>query len=137
MSYITAERLGKVLIWVWNRCIKKTAIPYEELDFHYPDWAFIITGCIFFGVVPVLVFNGNHTSLHPDTISEYPLPLHFVRPLFNIFRPGCIHYNGVLPFLQQLGIGRCVQFFLAKHVYHVAFGGKAEYRVFKSGFHCK
>jgi len=37
MSYITAERLGKVLIWVWNRCIKKTAIPYEELDFHYPD----------------------------------------------------------------------------------------------------
>ncbi len=43
--------MGKVLIWVWNRCIKKTAIPYEELDFHYPDWAFIITGCIFFGVV--------------------------------------------------------------------------------------
>ncbi len=78
------------------------------------------------GVVPpVLVFNGNHTSLHPDTISEYPLPLHFVRPLFNIFRPGCIHYNVVLPLLQQLGIGRCVQFFLAKHVYHVAFGGQS------------
>ena len=48
---ISLNRFGKVLIWVWNRCIKKTAIPYEELDFHYPDWAFIITGCIFFGVV--------------------------------------------------------------------------------------
>ena len=81
---------------------------------------------------PVLVFNGNHTSLHPDTISEYPLSTSLCAPLFNIFRPGCIHYNVVLPLLQQLGIGRCVQFFLAKHVYHVAFGGKAEYRVFKS-----
>lgn len=50
-NLITVNRFGKVLIWVWNRCIKKTAIPYEELDFHYPDWAFIITGCIFFGVV--------------------------------------------------------------------------------------
>ncbi len=50
-NLITVNRFGKVLIWVWNRCIKKTAIPYEELDFHYPDWAFIITGCIFFGGV--------------------------------------------------------------------------------------
>lgn len=84
--------------------------------------------------------NGNGSGLSPYSYSmeitrpcilmQYPLPLHFVRPLFNIFRPGCIHYNVVLPLLQQLGIGRCVQFFLAKHVYHVAFGGKAEYRVF-------
>lgn len=51
MSYITAERLGKVLIWVWNRCIKKTAIPYEELDFHYSDWVFLLTGLVFFGIV--------------------------------------------------------------------------------------
>ena len=32
-------------------CHTDITIPYEELDFHYPDWAFIITGCIFFGVV--------------------------------------------------------------------------------------
>ena len=50
-SLITAKRFGKVLIWVWHRYIKKAAIPFEELDFHYLDWAFIITGCIFFGVV--------------------------------------------------------------------------------------
>ena len=50
-SLITAKRFGKVLIWVWNRYIKKAAIPFEELDFNYLDWAFIITGCIFFGVV--------------------------------------------------------------------------------------
>lgn len=50
-SLITVKRFEKVLIWVWNRYIKKAAIPYKELDFYYPDWAFIITGCIFFGGV--------------------------------------------------------------------------------------
>ena len=50
MSYITAERLGKVLIWVWNRCIKKTAIPYEELDFHYPDWLSLLQVVSFSGL---------------------------------------------------------------------------------------
>ena len=50
-NLITVNRFGKVLIWVWNRCIKKTAIPYEELDFHYTDWTYIITGSIIFWVV--------------------------------------------------------------------------------------
>ena len=50
-SLITVKRFGKVLIWIWNKYIKNVAISYEELDFHYPDWAFIITGCIFLGVV--------------------------------------------------------------------------------------
>lgn len=35
MSYITAERLGRVLIWTWNKYVKKTAIPYKEIDFHF------------------------------------------------------------------------------------------------------
>lgn len=52
-----------------------------------------------FGIVPVLVFNGNHTPLHPGTISEYTFPFHLMRPRFNIFRPGSIHDNVVLPFL--------------------------------------
>mgnify|MGYP000268381803 len=51
-SLITAKRFGKVLIWVWNRYIKKAAIPYEELDFHYSDWVFLLTGLVFFGIVP-------------------------------------------------------------------------------------
>ena len=52
-----------------------------------------------FGVVLVLVFNGNHTPLHSGKIPEYPLPFHFMRPRFNIFRPRCIHYDIVFPLL--------------------------------------
>lgn len=52
MSYITAERLGKVLIWAWNKYVKKTAIPYKKIDFHYSDWVFLLTGLVFFGIVP-------------------------------------------------------------------------------------
>lgn len=37
---------------VWHRYIKKAAIPYEELDFHYSDWVFLLTGLVFFGIVP-------------------------------------------------------------------------------------
>ena len=51
-SLVTVKRFGKVLIWVWNRYIKKAAIPYEELDFHYSDWVFLLTGLVFFGIVP-------------------------------------------------------------------------------------
>ena len=94
--------------------------------------------------------SGNGSGLSPYSYSmeitrpciliQYPnIPCHFTlcAPFSTYFVPVALHYNVVLPLLQQLGIGRCVQFFLAKHVYHVAFGGKAEYRVFKSGFHCK
>ena len=51
MSYITAERLGRVLIWAWNKYVKKTAIPYKKIDFHYSDWVFLLTGLVFFGIV--------------------------------------------------------------------------------------
>lgn len=51
MSYITAERLGKVLIWAWNKYVKKTSIPYKKIDFHYSDWVFLLTGLVFFGIV--------------------------------------------------------------------------------------
>ena len=43
MSYIEAERLGRVLIWAWN-------IPYKEIDFHYSDWVFLLTGLAVFGI---------------------------------------------------------------------------------------
>ena len=46
-SLVTVKRFGKVLIWVWHRYIKKAAIPYEELDFHYSDWVFLLTGLVF------------------------------------------------------------------------------------------
>lgn len=50
MSYITAKRLGRVLIWAWNKYVKKTAISYKEIDFHYSDWVFLLTGLAVFGI---------------------------------------------------------------------------------------
>ena len=31
--------------------MKKTAIPYKEIDFHYSDWVFLLTGLVFLGIV--------------------------------------------------------------------------------------
>ena len=66
MSYITAERLGKVLIWAWNKYVKKTAIPYKEVDFHYPDWVFLLTGLVFlelrWALSCFILHSGEHDS---------------------------------------------------------------------------
>lgn len=51
MSYITAERLGRVLIWAWNKYVKKTAIPYKEIDFHFSDRVFLLASLVFWGIV--------------------------------------------------------------------------------------
>ena len=50
MSYITSEILGKDLIWSCNKYVKKTSIHYKEIDFHYPDWVFLLTGLVFCGI---------------------------------------------------------------------------------------
>ena len=67
MSYIEAERLGRVLIWAWNKYVKKTAIPYKEIDFHYSDWVFLLTGLVFFGIalgIILLYFVEEAEELH-------------------------------------------------------------------------
>ena len=33
-----------------GKYVKKTAIPYREIDFHYPDWVFLLTGLVFCGI---------------------------------------------------------------------------------------
>ena len=66
MSYITAKRLGRVLIWAWNKYVKKTAIPYKEIDFHYSDWVFLLTGLVFLELRCVsscfILHSGEHNS---------------------------------------------------------------------------
>lgn len=68
MSYITAKRLGRVLIWAWNKYVKKTAIPYKEIDFHYPDWVFYLTGLVFCGIALgsscFILHSGEHNPLN-------------------------------------------------------------------------
>lgn len=40
-NIITLERIGKFIIWFWNKYIKKRYIPYIDLEFHYPSYFFI------------------------------------------------------------------------------------------------
>lgn len=40
-NIITLERIGKFIVWFWNKYIKKTYIPYIDLEFHYSNVLFI------------------------------------------------------------------------------------------------
>ena len=45
-----SRKIGKSSYLAWNTYVKKTAIPYREIDFHYPDWVFLLTGLVFCGI---------------------------------------------------------------------------------------
>ena len=45
-NIITLERIGKIIVWFWNKYIKKTYIPYIDLEFHYSNVLFIAIGSI-------------------------------------------------------------------------------------------
>lgn len=50
-SIITAERLGRYLMWIWLKYIRRSTVKYDELRHSYSDWIFIGIGCAFFAVV--------------------------------------------------------------------------------------
>ena len=45
-NIITLKRIGKFIIWFWNKYIKKRYIPYTDLEFHYSNFLFIAIGSI-------------------------------------------------------------------------------------------
>lgn len=38
--------LGKYIIWLWSKYVKRKHIPYMDLEFHYPNYLFIALGCL-------------------------------------------------------------------------------------------
>lgn len=46
MDIVGLECLGKYIIWLWSKYVKRKHIPYMELEFHYPDYLFIALGSI-------------------------------------------------------------------------------------------
>ena len=66
MSYITAERLGRVLIWAWNKYVEETAISYKKLTFII-QLGLSLTGLVFFGLcwsMTLLYLHfGEHNSI--------------------------------------------------------------------------
>lgn len=45
-NIITLKRIGKFIIWFWNKYIKKRYIPYIDLEFYYSNVLFIAIGSI-------------------------------------------------------------------------------------------
>ncbi|ADY37008.1 hypothetical protein Bacsa_2469 [Phocaeicola salanitronis DSM 18170] len=59
-NIITLKRIGKFIIWFWNKYIKKRYIPYIDLEFYYPNYLFIALGCLvvaIFLVIAVTYFS--------------------------------------------------------------------------------
>lgn len=50
-NVITLKRIGKFIIWLWNKYIKKRYIPYIDLEFYYPNYLFIVLGSIIAAII--------------------------------------------------------------------------------------
>lgn len=60
-NIITLKRIGKFIIWFWNKHIKKRYIPYIDLEFYYPDYLFIALGSIAAAIVlGIAIFYVTH-----------------------------------------------------------------------------
>lgn len=52
--------LGKYIIWLWSKYVKRKHIPYMDLEFHYPNYLFIALGSIvvvIFLVIAITYFS--------------------------------------------------------------------------------
>lgn len=52
-NVITLKRIGKFIIRFWNKYIKKTYIPYIDLESHYSNFLFIAIG----GIVAIVILG--------------------------------------------------------------------------------
>lgn len=50
-SIITAQRLGKLLTWLWYKYIRKSPIKYKELNDYHNNSFFIVIGCSCFAII--------------------------------------------------------------------------------------
>lgn len=41
----------KYIIWLWSKYVKRRHIPYMELEFHYPNYLFIVLGSIVCAII--------------------------------------------------------------------------------------
>lgn len=54
------ESIGKYIIWLWSKYVKRKHIPYMDLEFHYPNYLFIALGSIvvvIFLVIAITYFS--------------------------------------------------------------------------------
>lgn len=41
----------KYIIWLWSKYVKRKHIPYMDLEFHYPNYLFIVLGSIVCAII--------------------------------------------------------------------------------------
>lgn len=60
IDIVGLESIGKYIIWLWSKYVKRKHIPYMDLEFHYPNYLFIAPGCLvaaIFLVIAVTYFS--------------------------------------------------------------------------------
>lgn len=60
IDIVGLESIGKYIIWLWSKYVKRRHIPYMELEFHYPNYLFITLGCLvvaIFFVIAITYFS--------------------------------------------------------------------------------
>ena len=38
IDIVGLESIGKYIIWLWSKYVKRKHIPYMDLEFHYPNY---------------------------------------------------------------------------------------------------
>lgn len=51
IDIVGLESIGKYIIWLWSKYVKRKHIPYMDLEFHYPNYLFIVLGSIVCAII--------------------------------------------------------------------------------------
>lgn len=65
IDIVGLESIGKYIIWLWSKYVKRKHIPYMDLEFHYPNYLFIALGSIvvvIFLVIAIPIFQLTNVS---------------------------------------------------------------------------
>lgn len=65
IDIVGLESIGKYIIWLWSKYVKRKHIPYMDLEFHYPNYLFIALGSIvvvIFLVIAIAYFQLTNVS---------------------------------------------------------------------------
>lgn len=50
-SIITVERIGRFMMYLWIRYVKRELIHYRDVDLRYSDWVFLLIGMCVIGII--------------------------------------------------------------------------------------
>lgn len=51
IDIVGLESIGKYIIWLWSKYVKRKHIPYMDLEFHYPNYLFIALGILVCAII--------------------------------------------------------------------------------------